>query len=490
MAVAVAVPLVLLYAAGINPYFVPSVYDNVVYYHTAKSLAFGEGYQLAGSAVLDWPPAFAMVLSVPFALGLESVVAAKAVVLVCTALGVYLAYRLLRLEDRTTVGVAVLALVVLPTSWRMATRVGAEWPYLAASLACLCCLHALGEKRSMGLAFAAGALLGVAALTRYAGVFLGAAFIAQAVAKAREPGEGSWLGRARPEILASATGGCMFVAWAIVAATLLPQSGEQACAENLDPNIYRDFHPLAVLGAVGNLLCHSHDVVSRVGLPRLLAVSLCLVPAALCAVGLVALRRSRRPSDWYVLAYLCFLCFYERGDVQVLTRYLLPVAPFLITYLFAGVRFLARLVSAKWTTAGEWLPRVALAGWLAAAMACNVSMLFRGNFAKTYRGPCALISRSPESFYLGYWKALYLACQEVRKDPGKGSVAMVGTRDWQYIMHFSGRRPVPIAEIDKARFVIEKPYGPLPPGLKAASRLTSVGRWGDVTLYERRPERS
>ena len=487
---AVAVLAFLLYAGGMNSFVLPAVYDNIVYYQSAKSLAAGEGYRFASSFVGDWPPAFALALAVPFALGLESVITAKLAVLLCVGLGLCFTYRLLKQEGRPHAWLIVGVFTALPASMMMGTRVVAEWPYIAASFACLLVLRQLGESRRLSHALAAGLLLGTAALTRYVGVFLGVAFIAQAIGAFRGAKRGARLRSTMPEVVASVVGGSVFCVWIAVLSVQLVGGQGGAIADNMEPHVYGHFHLDGVLRAVGHLLFQWDTVVGKLGLTGLLALAVGIVPAMLCLVGVAARVRRLAPCDWYVAAYLAFLCVYERGEVKILTRYLMPVAPFLISYLFEGLLLLSRAVARRRGTPVAWaLPALATA-WILVAVAVDGIVIFRGNLSRTHGGLCALASRSPESFYRGYWQGLYRACRAVAESGDRRPVALAGTQDWKYVMLFSEREPVSIEEVDRARFVIVRMPTELPPNVKARMRPVAIGPSGEVSLYERTPEHS
>lgn len=484
--VCTAMLTLLIYAAAINPFFMPSTYDNAVYYLAARSIAAGDGYRFAGSAVVDWPPGFSLLAAALFSVGLKSVVAAKLMVLVSALIGLFLVRRYLHVEGRRYVWPTVLIFAALPTSMLMGTRIGSEWPYIAASFGCLLLMLRQSETRSLRTALATGVVLGMASLIRYAGVFLGAALIAQGVAQALRRGRSCRLRHVLPELVASATGAVIFAVWLVISLGSLAQGETPATAGNLDARIYLGFHPIAVVAAVGNLLFHSSDIVHHLGLARWAATLAVLMPGAVCVLGLVARRRRVAASDWYVIGYVAFLSFYEKGDVKDLTRYLLPVAPFLIGYLFEG---LARVGLLLRLDMGVWRGRAAstaLAMWLAAAVLCNVSVLLRGNPSRTYSGLCALVSRSPESFYRGYWRDLYMACRTVAESPDTRPVALAGTDDWQYVLLFCGRKSVPLEQADKAGFVIARTRHDRARSIHERAGLVQVGRWNEISLYERK----
>ncbi|MBI2951963.1 hypothetical protein HYY27_07710, partial [bacterium] len=190
----------LLYGVALNPYFLPSQYDDILYYYGAKSLAENGSYQFNGLYITDWPPALPALLATLFLLGLESVWVAKSLILLFAGLGLLLTYRLFEREGRPHPLIVGLLFALLPSSFTMGTRIMAEWPYIAISLLFFILLDLLnGRRRSIPFAVLTGAVLGLASLTRWAGVFLGAAVLSQAFARIRRRRGASGLRLALPE---------------------------------------------------------------------------------------------------------------------------------------------------------------------------------------------------------------------------------------------------------------------------------------------------
>ena len=53
---ALLLAVLALYAAALNPYFLPETYDNIVYYFGAKALSEGAGFTFQGTPIERWPP--------------------------------------------------------------------------------------------------------------------------------------------------------------------------------------------------------------------------------------------------------------------------------------------------------------------------------------------------------------------------------------------------------------------------------------------------
>src|SRR6516162_11745438 len=87
----VLLPLVL-YAAALNPFFLPASYDDVVYHFGALSLAAEGSFKYCGKYIVDWPPGLSVLIAIPFRLGWQSVLSAKVCVLLCVAGGLLLGF--------------------------------------------------------------------------------------------------------------------------------------------------------------------------------------------------------------------------------------------------------------------------------------------------------------------------------------------------------------------------------------------------------------
>jgi hypothetical protein len=103
----------------------------------------------------------------------------------------------------------------------------------------------------------------------------------------------------------------------------------------------------------------------------------------------------RTPSDWYVLSVLAL--FSVVGTNQQ-TRYLLPIAPFLIGYGFLGCH---RAVQWLQLQDRQYIHRSARAGvvcWFVLLIGFATQLLFVGNLSGTHNGLSHLGSRTPETF--------------------------------------------------------------------------------------------
>ncbi|MSS71917.1 MAG: hypothetical protein EXS64_10565 [Candidatus Latescibacteria bacterium] len=96
----------------------------------------------------------------------------------------------------------------------MGTQVLSEWPYTAISLLFLYFLILLKEgRRNIPFAVLTGVLLGMASLTRWLGVLLGVAVLAQSFDKMRSGRGLSRFRLALPEAVVAVTGAGIFGLW-------------------------------------------------------------------------------------------------------------------------------------------------------------------------------------------------------------------------------------------------------------------------------------
>ncbi len=481
---AFAVAIGLLYAAALNPYYLPDTYDNVLYHGAARSITAGEGHRFGGEVVTDWPPLFPALLAVPDVVGLHGVLAAKAAVLVLALAGLALAWRLARAEDRPWPALTVAGLALAPTGFQMGTRIMAEWPYVAASFAFLLALRRACERRDLSSVVAAGLLLGAAGLTRYTGVFLVAAVGWEAVRALRERPSGTpaWR-RVLPVLGVGGVGLALWLAWAFLLAGAARDPGDAVMEpQNLAASTYGHFHPFAVLHAAANLFFCTQSVLGRLGVAGL-AVTAVATLLGVWGLAVRVRRQAFRASDLYALTLLAFVAFYERGEVPSLTRYLLPVGLFHLSWAFEGVRDLARRLPPLVPSPAR-LGRVVAATWLSALLAVDVGLLTVGKPGGPHGGLSVLASPTPESFYRGAWLDLYRACSFIREQPEPGPVS--GLPDsTRYLAAWTGRdlvetrdgSPVDPVRFSRVVFLVAPDDLPTLPGFTPAARFGSLAVW-------------
>ncbi|MCA9602379.1 MAG: hypothetical protein KC417_10160, partial [Myxococcales bacterium] len=424
----------VLYAAAITNYVLPDTFDNLIYLNGARAIHDTGEFTFGGWFVWDWPPGFAFLLSLAAGVGFGSVAAAKVVVCCLVSLAVAAAYRLLeRGEWRHPLASAVIA-ALAPYAFLQGTRVMADWPYVAIAMAFLLVLGALdGKRRGVGLAVLAGALLAASALVRHVGVVLGAAVVAQAWTRFRARGSLAWWRAPALEVLVAALGGGSFLAPKL---RILPAVRAGAAWSEYQEGTGFLFHPDLVAWArlVLDVLSHGTSLAARAPVPSPVVSVAALAVSSFMVAGLIAkFRRSGATPVWtYTVANLVLILLLE----WKWSRYLLPVAPFVVSAFLEGVELLSNRIPARVRAFGP----AALVVWGVMLFAMDTTLLVRGN-GVTHRGLSAAVSDSPERFYLGEWNDLYRACAVVRDSNREGGVIVLDRADLKYVAHWC-ERPV------------------------------------------------
>lgn len=422
---------VALWALAVNPFALPASYDNVMYVQGARSLAAHGSFTFGGFQIADWPPGLSALLAVPMALGLDSLVVAKLIVVVLAGAALWLILRVLQADGRPHPLLTTAAIGLLPTSLLAAARVMSDWPFVTAAFGTLLALSRIPRsRRPLAWGLVGGLLLAAAALTRHAGITLGAAIVAQAVARMRAAAPGQRLRSVLPEALMAVIGAGAYLAWTVHVHDV--RALGLAWAYYMDNDLHRvaSVDPIVVGGAFGEMFLRAPTLARVVGLPAATGAAAGLALLALAVVG--ATRRIRasgtRPTDWFVLVTLALLIpltLYE-------PRYLLPIAPFLASDLLEGTAALGALVRAP----ARLLP-IAAGAWLALSLALDGALLVRGN-GHSHGGLSPLVSRSPDAFYRGEWLDLWQLCQATQSDD-RSNVLFVGRGDLIYPALFCDR---------------------------------------------------
>lgn len=483
--IAVLLLPLLLYAAALNPFFPPGSYDEVLYYTGAASLAEEGAFKFRDLHISDWPPGFPALMAVPFYLAGPSVWVAKTCVLACAGVGLVLAFHLFQKERREFPLLTMVLFGLSSFGFSMGTRILSEWPYfLASMLFFLALLRARDSKNPIRDGAIAGLCLGIAALTKFTGVVLGAAIIAQAVWKWRAAPDRR-LRALAPEVITTVIGAGCFLAWKakvhwqIAAGTAAPYEYYKS---GLTPEHFGWFAPLSVPEKISDLFFRSGAILESFGWHGWLAHLAFALPAMLVFIGL-AIRltsKDRAPSDWYVLTLL--ILFASFADNKQ-TRYLMPVAPFLVHYALLGAQRVGQWLNFSGRRAA-WTARGAVATWMLLSIGLAGQLLFAGNPAGHYRGLCMLASSTPETFYRGSWLELYDACQKVRNDPTPGSIAVIGGED-KYVTHFTHRHWIDFSPTAEFAFLLVMNSPDLPRDESARLNLECVSRAESIVLYKR-----
>lgn len=473
----------LLYGAAVNPYFPPGTYDDIVFYYGARSLAESGSFQFGGKYVVDWAPGLSVLLAVPMSLGFESVWAAKLCILLCVSAGLFLTFRYLRAEGRPRALVTCTLFALLPTGFMMGTGIMTEWPFIALSFLFLGLLRSLdGERRGLPLAALAGLVLGAASLTRWIGVLLGAAVLSQALSRMKaKPGFRAIL----PEFLVAAIGAALFCLWKL---KLVWQVGSGAAEPS---TYYRAYWYLDLFAStefsalpfrIGDLFFQVSSLSRYLGTDGpAMRMAVWGVSGPLILWG--AVWRFRRcgiqPGDWYALATLALFALLKQNP-QV--RYLLPIAPFLLSYFLVG---LDAALGAPECLTSRWragLTGAALAAWAAALVVLDGYLLFRGNVTGSHAGLCSLVSPNADAFYKGPWKDMYRAGQFIAEAGSSEVVSVTGQKD-KYVLAFSGHGATDFPPKGGVDLVVEIAPDRLPESTRQSMRLREVGRFGTVVVY-------
>jgi hypothetical protein len=434
----------LVYALALNPYLLPETYDNVLYYASGRAIAETGAYTFGGWSVWDWPPGFPAMLAVPAALGWDSVLADKLVVFLSVGLGAVLALALLRREGRPWAKFSVAVALLVPTTFLQGTRVMSDWPFAALGFLFLYLLDRLDRPRAAawGWALVLGLLLGAATLTRHVGVCLGAALLVQAW-NAQRRATGGLRGRLAalgPPTLVAALGAALFGGWRVLTLPYVEANAAWASYQS-DLGFLDHLDPLAFARQVWDVTMHGTRVIEALLGPGAawLASGLAVIATALVVYGGYRQIRSHglRPSDAYVLATAALIATVEWKHA----RYLLPIAPFLASYLAWGTeRTFAWLQARRHAGARWWSVRGAIALWLLGLIAMDAWLVFRGN-QQTHGALTPLLSRSEAEFYRGEWHDLERASAHIRASEADGAVLVVGRDELKYPAFFT-RRPI------------------------------------------------
>ena len=478
----------ILYIAALNPFFAPGSYDEILYYTGASSLAEDGTFKFREKFIADWPPATSVLLAIPFVLFGPSVLIAKICILLCAAAGLVLALRLFQNEQRPFPLLTLAVFALIPFSFSTGTRVLSEWPYLLASLLFLHALHRLRDSsKPVQDGLIAGLLLGLASLTKFTGVLLGVAIIAQVIEKWSRGNQPFKIRAIAPETIAAVIGASFFLSWKakihwqIATGTAAPYDYYRS---GMAPEHFGWFDPLSLPEKIGDLFFRSDAILEALGSHPVLHLAAAL-PAVLVCIGLITRLNSkeRSPSDWYVVALLVMFASFANNKQ---TRYLMPIAPFLVSYALVGgqrVGYWLRLNHQHWVA---WSARGAVAAWMLLAIGLAAQLLFIGNPAGTYGGLNYFVSNTPEKFYRGHWLDLYHACQQVRHDPAPGSIAVIGGED-KYVTYFTQRHWKDFHPSSNFAFLLALDGRDVPIEQLDTLDLQCLKRSGSVILYKRRP---
>ena len=354
----------LVYLIGWNPFPFPSVYDNLVYFEGARSLLDSGSYSIFGEKIMSWPPGFSLLL-IPFS---SSIFLAKGFVLFTAFLSWWLIVLYLKKEQREWPILILVLFALSPDVFQSGTRVMSEYPYILFSFGFLLCLDDLKSRRTLFWTLLTAFLLLFSIQIRLVGVALMAPVLLQLYERRKEGN--------LPEMVVALFGFFSFLCWEIYKQILLLMDVDTGKVYHTI-GTFQDLDFITLWRALADSLFSVRFYDSFY--PHLLY----LILPVLLIVG--ALKQKKiRASDSYVIAmlFILFLFPYKGG------RYFVPILPFLFSYLLSLHRFIPKLAPAL----------------VLLYLAYDGVLLFYGN-GTTYN---AMISRTPEEFYRGYWKEIYL----------------------------------------------------------------------------------
>lgn len=408
--------IVPLYMLGFNYYVPPNNGDDVTYYHGALSIAAGDGFKSQGLWIKDWPPVqSAIVATVMQLTGSREYYVAKVVNIFAVCVALVLAYRLMVSEQRQLPLVSCLLIGIFPTSLLMGTSGQADFVFFAFSMLFFLLLQRVTSTQSWLDALLCGIVLGIASLTRWQGVLLGVGIVFQAGMMLNRRSEESSNAKFFLLMLLSATvGAAFFLGWKYWL-HLCSLAGTAVSASNFDfqgSEIWWQPAPLELGGEMLNLFTQLENVVHVFLADGEWLVYLATLPfLAVLGYGfcLRILRHGWRAADCFVLATLAIYSIYAYKEA----RYAIPLAPFLLDYLFTGVLALASSKS---------VVRLAFACWLAGLLAIDGVLLFYGD-GKTMGPRCQLMLNEERDFLRGRYCDLYDTCQELKREFPQATLA-------------------------------------------------------------------
>jgi len=429
----------LLFALGINGYIMPESTDDLIYMEGARNLVAHGTYTSEGLIIADWPPIHSLLLAGVFLItGSSSIVVGKTVSVAMAMLSLYLICRLFTAEKRRFMWPALVVFAMLPTGFLSAVRSGSDWTYIALSLLFLLLLKRLSTQRGLGLALLCGLVLGAASLTRYVGVLMGIAVIAQAL----------WLilGRQKlafwkvwPEALIGLVGGAIWVSWPVFLRLQPEGTVAPGHYELAGSSLLSNFYPLDLFDAVGDYFAQLPDVLDKLGLgsgPMGTVVSALLATFVLSGFIRSVALNGFRASDYYVIAYMALICSYE----WKLPRFFIPVGPWLIIYLMEGMAFLGALFTPRsWALrTSVWQYRALATVWCGMALLMNLVLVFRGHPGKLHGPLFAAATSGQETFYGDFYRELQKTGALLAKLP-EGTVIATEGFYANYLSAYSGR---------------------------------------------------
>ena len=397
-----------MYALGFNYYVSPNSGDDVTYFHGARSIAAGEGFKSQGDWIKDWPPVQStIVATVMLVTGSREYFIAKVVHIFAVFISLCLAYRLMVNEQRQSPLLACLIIAIAPTSLLIGTGGQADFVFFALAMLYFLLLNRWDRSRSWQDALLCGIVLGIASLTRWQGVLLGVGilFLAGKVARQHDAKHAKIQSTVQLAVSAS-IGASLFLGWLYW--LQICAAGGTALVSNFDyqgTSIWWQPAPLELGGELLTFFTQFEKVILRLfpGGHWLVHIATLVFLATLAYGFCLRIRRHGwRAADCYVLVTLAVYTIYAWKEA----RYAIPLAPFLLDYLFTGI--LALIPNKNIIRAG-------IACWLVGLLTIDGILLFYGDGQSM--GPRSqLMLKDERDFLRGYFPDLYDTCQEIKKE--------------------------------------------------------------------------
>ncbi|MEO0447413.1 MAG: glycosyltransferase family 39 protein [Verrucomicrobiota bacterium] len=492
----ICVVVLLLYGSAMNPYVAPNSGDDTTYYQGALSLARGEGYREQGLFIKDWPPVQSLLTAVTMViLNAKGIWVGKVVNLFAVAAAACLMLRFMRREQRKKGELAVLILLISPTSYLVGSMTQADFTYLALSLLFFAQLHRLREGRSLREAIFVGLLFGVAGLTRYQGILLGLPLLFHLIGDL-------WIQRKSanllqrvflaPETIAGVLGGAMVFGWLAYVGSR--DEGLVSNYEFQSSSIWWQPDPVELFAEFLNLLFQVENIILE-----FFPGGTWLIPAsASVLLGLVVLgaflryqRFGVRSSDVYAMALGLLFCCYVYKEA----RYGIALAPFLFDYLFTAISFVAGKLRAGWDQP-RWR-KAAVGTWICYLLAMDSVLWLRG-IEGEFGARLWVLVPTERSFVRGHYLDVFDASQYLKALPDANVIVAADKFHARIVRHYCGKEThfpgyLPGAAYTNFLQVDEDCFGPRIPEIirkelafpaTLRERLQSPQRFGKVMIWE------
>lgn len=400
--------------------------DDAAYLMLARALrhlSYADAYIVGAPVHSQYPPGFPAFLSL-LSLGGEHFDVYLAAIVLCSMAGLWLAWDAVRRCHGEALAIVVLALcAVNPSLVRFAGQLMSEAPYMALTLLSVWAVvrertAPEGERRWPALAIAAACL---AALTRSIGVtFLGALFVHWLLERRYR--------RAAALALAGSLTAGAWIAWTVMAPAKIVGRSYIADAT------FAGGESIGLAGVLLRRISVNVPAYLRSSIPTILpqptvpgtsidnAIGLVVV-AVLGIAGVWALWRNARLVVAYLAAYAALLAIWAWN----MTRFLVPMVPFMLWALIAGAFLVAR--RPRWLRP---LPYV-VAGLIAVTGLARDAVAIRAASACDRAAP-----RTSPGCYTEVQRGFFAALEHIRRSTP--DTAIVASMKEATVGYLTGRR--------------------------------------------------